>query len=135
MKTDVTNPGRSDLRNFGLLMAVAFAIIACLRWWIKGHVPAVLFGVAIAFLVFGLVLPGALGPVYRAWMKFALALNWVMTRVLLTTAFYVLITPVALIYRMSAGDPLKRRWDPSADTYWEAPDDQPRELDAYKNQF
>lgn len=126
---------RSELRKFGLLMAAAFAAIACLRWWLKGHPSAVLFGIAAAFLVFGLVLPVALMPVYRVWMKFALALNWVMTRVFLAIAFYILIMPTGLIYRRFAGDPLKRSWDPGARSYWEPPDDQPAELDAYKNQF
>ena len=68
-------------------------------------------------------------------MKFALALNWVMTRVLLTIAFYLLVTPVALVYRLVAGDPLKRRWEPSESTYWEPPDEQPSDIDAYRNQF
>ncbi len=135
MKTDPQNPTRTDLRNFGLLMFAAFTVIGCLRWWLKGHVPSILFTVAIAFLVLGLTVPGLLKPIYRAWMKFALALNWVMTRVLLTIAFYGMITPVAIIYRLVSGDPLKRKWDPSAATYWEDPDDQPREIEAYKNQF
>lgn len=126
---------RSELRKFGLLMAAAFAVIACLRWWLKGHPSAVLFGIAAAFLVFGLVLPVALTPVYRTWMKFALALNWVVTRVFLTIAFYALITPTGIVYRLVAGDPLKRAWDPNVGSYWETPDDQPAELDAYKNQF
>ncbi|NUM54945.1 MAG: hypothetical protein HUU46_14960 [Candidatus Hydrogenedentes bacterium] len=135
MKPDPANVSRGELRNFGLLMCGAFAVIACLRWWIKGHAPTVLFVIAAAFLVFGLAAPVALKPVYRAWMKFALALNWVMTRVFLTIAFYGLITPTGIIYRLVAGDPLKRAWDPHAGSYWEAPDDQPGELDAYKNQF
>ena len=135
MKSDPQNPTHSDLRNFGLLMFAAFTVIGCLRWWLKGDIPAVLFGIAVTFLILGLVIPDILRPVYRAWMKFALALNWVMTRVLLTIAFYGMITPVAIVYRFVAGDPLKRRWDPSAASYWEIPDDQPTEIEAYKNQF
>ncbi len=135
MKNGPLNPNRADLRNFGLLMFAAFTVIGSLRWWLKGHVPSILFGIAVAFLVLGLAIPGLLKPVYRAWMKFALALNWVMTRVLLTIAFYGMITPAGIVYRIVSGDPLKRRWDPSATTYWEAPDDQPREIEAYKNQF
>ena len=135
MKTDFSKVSRAELRNFGLLMCGAFAVIGCLRWWLRGHAPAALFVIAMVFLVFGLVLPVVLKPVYHAWMKFALALNWVMTRVLLTIAFYGMIAPAGIIYRLVAGDPLKRKWDPAAGTYWEPPDDQPGELDAYKNQF
>ena len=135
MTHDPPKMDRAELRKFGLLMAAAFAVIACLRWWIRGHAPVPLFGIAAAFLVVGLVLPTALKPVYQIWMKFALALNWIMTRVLLTIAFYGMITPAGILYRLVAGDPLKRQWEPSAETYWEPPDDQPGEIDAYKNQF
>lgn len=135
MKSDPENPTRTDLRNFGLLMFAAFAVIGCLRWWLKGHVPSILFTLAATFLILGVAVPDILKPVYRAWMKFALALNWVMTRVLLSIAFYGLITPSAIIYRFVSGDPLKRKWDPAATTYWEPPDDQPSDIEAYKNQF
>ena len=135
MKNDTLSVNRAELRRFGVVMAVAFALISCLRWWIKGHLPETLFVVAGVFLVLGVILPIALKPVYRAWMAFALALNWVMTRLLLTVAFYGMIAPVGIAYRLIAGDPLKRRWEPSAETYWEAPDDQPSEIDAYRNQF
>ena len=126
---------RAELRKFGLVMAAAFAILACLRWWIKSDLPEILFGISAVFFVFGVVLPMALGPVFRVWMKFAEVLNWVMTRILLTVVFFAAITPAAILYRLISGDPLKRKWESEATTYWEAPDDQPDDLEAYRNQF
>ena len=69
-----------------------------------------------------------------AWLAFAEALNWVMTRVVLTVAFYALITPARYI-RSFVKDPLKRRWDPAARTYWEDAEEQPDDVQKYFNQF
>ena len=126
---------RSELRKFGLVVGAAFAVIGGVRWWLKGDPPEVLFSIAAVLVLLGAIAPAALGPVFRIWMKLAEALNWVMTRVTLSVAFYALLTPVAILYRLVSGDPLHRNLDSSAASYWDCPDDQPADLETYKNQF
>jgi hypothetical protein len=130
---DTSDP--KELRKFGLVMAAAFLSLGGLRFGWHGAFPWVPASLAGTFLVLGLAAPRVLGPVYAAWMKFALALNWTMTRVLLTAAFYGLITPTAVFHKLFASDPLKRAWEPDAESYWEPPDSQPDDLEQYKNQF
>lgn len=124
-----------ELRKFGLVVGAAFCVLGGIRWWLKGELPVTLFIIGALLVFFGAVLPVALKPVFRAWMKLAEILNWVMTRVTLSLAFYLIITPAAILYRIISGDPLKRAMDPAAATYWEAPDAQPTDLQDYKNQF
>ncbi|MCC6696148.1 MAG: hypothetical protein IT365_11015 [Candidatus Hydrogenedentes bacterium] len=131
----IDTSSRKEQRKFGLTMAVAFAILGGLRFWVKGVPPLWLFGIAAAFLVAGLVVPFALRPVFIAWLKFAEALNWVMTRVLLTLVFYGLITPARFLNQWFGKDPLQRAWQQDRESYWEEPDDQPEDLEAYRNQF
>ncbi|MFP4173581.1 MAG: SxtJ family membrane protein [Candidatus Hydrogenedentota bacterium] len=126
---------RRQQRNFGLVMAGAFCVLALIRWWWEAAFPPILFGIATAFLVIGLVAPRALTPVFIAWMKLAIGLNWVITYILLTVVFVLMITPVGLVRQIFAEDPLKRKWLPNAITYWEKPEGQPAEFDRYKNQF
>jgi hypothetical protein len=138
---DVTN--RSEQRKFGLVMAAAIAVLGFVRvalhWYFWGgafHWPVWFLAVAAVFLVLGLVLPRALQPVFRAWMGLALVLNVVMTHVLLTLAFYLLITPFRPVARIfGGGDPLKRDLDPEQASYWEEAEDQPTELERYRQQF
>ncbi len=132
-RVDVTS--RKEQRKFGVMMGAAFAAFGLLRWWLVSHTPYVFFGLGIVFFVLGLLAPRTLGPVFAVWMRFAEALNWVMTRVLLTLVFYGLITPARYLNGWFGSDPLKRTWDPSASTYWESPDEQPAELERYKNQY
>lgn len=139
MTVDIDTGSRKEQRNFGLVMAAALALLGLVRWALRGFaavsMPTWLWGAALVFLGFALAFPRALEPVFRAWMALARALNWVMTRVMLTLVFYGMITPIRGLMRLFSGDPLKREWLPSGDSYWEAPEAQPETLDAYRNQF
>jgi hypothetical protein len=131
----IDTSSRKEQRKFGLLMAVAFCVIGGLRFWVKGVPSPWLFGIAAAFLVAAVVAPFVLRPVFIAWMKFAEAINWVMTRVLLSIVFFGLITPARFLNQWFGSDPLQRTWEPQRDTYWDEPDAQPDDLEAYRNQF
>lgn len=124
-----------QLRHFGLVMAGAFTTLGAIRSLVRWEFEPVLFVVAAAFAVTALVYAPVLRPVFWAWMKLGLAINWVMTRVFLSLAFFLLITPARFIIAVAGKDPLNRRWDPSADSYWEDPEEHPDELERYRKQF
>ena len=136
---DTDNRDRSDtkeLRNYGLVMALALSVIgAVLLWRDKGHYP-VFFGIAAAFLLAALAVPVALKPVYRAWMTLAGLLGWVMTRVILIVAFVVLLAPIGLLLRLCGKDILDIRFKTAGeDSYWKERDsERPGQRD-YEKQF
>lgn len=135
MATDTSS--KKEQRKFGLVMAVAIAALGIIRWAWHGfaHSPFYFLAVAAVFLLLGLVAPRALKPVFVAWIKFAIVLNWIMVRLFLTLAFYLMFTPVRLIINFFSEDPLKRQWLPPDQSYWEEPEKQPQELRDYRNQF
>ncbi len=129
---------RAEQRKFGLLMAAAFAVLGLLRWGIHHFTafPVSFFVVAAAFAVLGLVVPRVLQPVFVVWMKLAEVLNWIMTRVFLTVAWYLIVTPTGLIMRLGRKeDPLKRTWLPKDATYWEPAEEMGEGVADFKNQF
>lgn len=126
---------RKEQRKFGLLMAGAFCVLGTVRSLLHGGFSPAWFVVGGVFLVLGLVAPKVLQPVFWAWMKLAEALNYVMTRVLLALAFFVMLTPMRFLRQWFGDDPLKRKWEPDAESYWEEADEQPEKLDAYLKQF
>ncbi|MBN2308661.1 MAG: hypothetical protein JXR94_06795 [Candidatus Hydrogenedentes bacterium] len=132
---DIDTGDRKQQRKFGLVMAVAFAVLGVVRSWLAGEARPWLFVVSAAFLVLGLAAPRVLRPILVAWLKLSELLNWVMTRVLLTLAFFGLITPTRAVMRLLGNDPMRRAWEPAADTYWEEAEEQPEGLDRYRNQF
>jgi hypothetical protein len=129
---------RVEQRKFGLVMAAAFCLLGLLRWAIHhfSAFPVWFFVVAAVFGAFGLVAPRVLQPVFVVWMKLAEALNWFMTRVFLTVAWWLIITPTGLIMRLGRKeDPLKRVWLPADASYWESAEEMGEGIDSFKNQF
>lgn len=129
---------RVEQRKFGLVMAAAFCLLGLLRWAIHhfSAFPVWFFVVAAVFAVLGLVAPRVLQPVFVVWMKLAEALNWFMTRVFLTVAWYLIITPTSLIMRLGRKeDPLKRAWLPADASYWEPAEEMGEGVESFKNQF
>ena len=110
------------LRRFGLLVGfVLIGLAAALAWktgWDPGWKLGLLAGTGLLLCVFGLARPDALRGVYRIWMLAATLMGFVMTRVLLTMVFYLVVTPTGLIMRLFRRDPMNRHPDSSKDTYW-----------------
>ena len=107
-----------ELRKFGITIGIALAVLGGIAWWRDAGAAPYLLGVAGAFAVLGLVLPRALAPIEYLWMKLALVLSYVMTRVILTLAFYLAITPTGLLLRLMRKDLLTLKIDRAAPSYW-----------------
>jgi hypothetical protein len=109
------------LRRFGWVVGGVFALLgAALAWRAGGVTPVAgtLLAVGLALVAGGTVAPSALAGPFRAWMTLAMAMGFVMTRVILTLAFVLVFVPVSLVFRVLGRDPLHRRPDPRAATYW-----------------
>ncbi len=137
MHIDIDTSDKKEQRKFGLLMAAAIMALGLIRWAFHGFsgFPVYFFIVASVFLLLGLLLPFTLKRVFDVWLRFAVVLNWFMTRLFLTVAFYMLIVPIGIIFRLFGEDPMKRKWKPESDSYWEEPEDQPSDFNRYRKMF
>ena len=119
MHTPSTTPKtRSELRKFGLVMTVPLALIAGYLWWAGSSAWPYLAGAGAFFLLSGLLLPQILRPIEVAWMKLAEVLSAVMTRVILTLAYFLVMTPFGIVLRLMGKDLLKLKIEPERDSYW-----------------
>ena len=87
-------------RRFGLTVGCAFVALAGLFWW-RDHPTAMLLAATIGGLLVlgGLLVPGSLGPVYRGWMRMALAISRVTTPVFLGVVYFAVLTPIGMLRR------------------------------------
>ncbi len=112
-------PTQRDLRNFGLTLGCAVIVLFGLipplllaknwSWW-----PWIL---ALSFFVWSVSAPNSLAWPYRIWMRIGFILNAVTSRIILSLVFFLLITPMGIIRRLVAGDPMNRKFDPNASSY------------------
>jgi hypothetical protein len=106
------------LRRFGIVMAVFFGLFGALFVWRGRAWGEPTLYVAGAFLVLGLLAPRILGPIEKAWMAFAGVLQLIMTTIILTLTFFLVITPMGLLLRLTGKDLLGLEGDPEIKTYW-----------------
>jgi len=109
-----------EIRKFGLIAFIFFALLCALGLWRQKAIPIYLFGV-LSLLGLGFILiPSLLMPVYTIWLKFAHLIGRIVTILILTVAYYVVITPFALVKRLFGGAPLPLKPDKNASSYWVA---------------
>jgi len=106
---------RKGLREFGLVTGGIIGVLFGLffPWVFAAKLPLwpwVIFGVLGGM---GLLVPMALNPIYKIWMRFGLLMSKIMTPLLMSIVFYLVITPVGLFRRVFAKDSLVRTFDDS----------------------
>jgi len=104
-------------RRFAFTLAIAFAVLAGIAYWRDRETPSTVLGaIAIVFLFAGLLLPGKLEIVERAWMTLAHAISRVTTPIFMGIVYFVVLTPVGVVRRIAGANPLVHRADNGS--YW-----------------
>ena len=134
--SDVTAPPPPKmLRQFAGLWLVVFVGLAAWRAW-HGQIDVWTWGLGAAGSIvglLGLVQPMAVRWIFTGWMIAAFPIGWTVSRVVLAAMYYLVFTPVGLVFRLMGRDPLhlRQRRDPS---YWAAKP-APGDGDSYFRQF
>ncbi len=109
---------RLSNRGFGLMFAAVFAVLGAVGWLAFDARPYWAAAVATAFAILALAAPESLLPLNRLWGAFARQLGHVNNHVILGLFFYVFVFPVGLVMRTVGGDPMHRKPEPEAKSYW-----------------
>jgi Saxitoxin biosynthesis operon protein SxtJ len=116
--TDKIIADSREVRKFGITFWVVLSLFGGFLLYRGNAAWPYLFAAGGIFLLLGLVAVPVLRPIYFGWMKFAQVLAWINTRLILGVFFYVVMTPVGLIMRLIGRDPLQRKLDRAASSYW-----------------
>ena len=100
---------RKDFKNFGLVIGTILIIIYFLTGYFDDSYMMNLLFIGLSFIVLGIIFPPLLKPIYIVWMAFALALGWIMTRIILSILFFVIISPLGIFARIVGKDFLNIR--------------------------
>ena len=119
------NPDRSERREFARSLMAGFPLLALLffavvRWktgmWAHWPIWMGCCGLAAGALLW--IAPQLARPIYVAWHAIGGVFGFVISNLLLVLVFYLVITPIGVLLRLAGKDPLDRRLDRSAATYW-----------------
>ena len=127
--------GKRELRQFGITIGVVLGLLGSWSLWRNKEGGYLLLIIATLFLLLGLTLPRLLKPLPKLWMTLAVLLGWLMTRIILTILFYLVLTPIGLLARLSGKDFLNRKFNREAQSYWIPRKAATSDKRNYENQF
>ena len=105
------------LRGFGILVGAVLIILASLVWHLR--MPAITLAVAgILLATLGAAAPRLLSIPYRLLDVPCPRLGLRYDTPPANGCIFLLITPVGLLMRLTGRDPMRRKLDPEAPTYW-----------------
>jgi hypothetical protein len=128
------NPSRRDLWVFGLGLPAFAGLIGFLNWR-RGHETSaqVLWIAGAALLLAFLALPFARRYLYLGWMYAVFPIAFTVSHVVLGVLYFGVLTPVAFLMRLAGRDPLQRKFDRAASSYW-LPHEPTRDTERYFRQ-
>ena len=127
---------REQLQFVAIWMPAFFLFLTAIAYW-RFHSPktAIFIGaVGLVLTVAGVAVSALRRPLYVAFMLASFPIGWVVSHLVLIIVFYLVITPIGLILRLLGRDPMERRLDPAAPTYWTAREPK-SDIDSYFRQY
>ncbi len=123
------------VRRFGATALLFFGALCALAVWRDKAFGQAFFGVLAALGLAFFLLPGPLRPAYERYLRFAHAVGQVLTLVMLTLAFYLVITPFGLAKKLFGGSPLPLHPSRKAATYWVARQEPAQPKDRFARRY
>lgn len=106
------------IRQFGTIALIFFGCLGAVGFILGRSFPSYFFSF-LAIVGVGFILaPHQLSPLYCGWLKVAGLIGKATTAFVLTVAYYLVITPFALVMRLFGRRPLPVRPDKEVSSYW-----------------
>lgn len=139
------NPDEKTLRQFGVISFVGFGFLALIAYYEKlifafglGDARLTVVGVFVGLgtlaLLLSLVYPKANRFLYVGLTIVAFPIGFVLSYVIMGTLYFLIIGPIALLFRLFGRDSMHRGYDPEAPTYW-TDARPPRDKESYFHQY
>ena len=114
------NPSSRDLAWFGVVLLLFLMMVGAVLGRALGSVLLrnVLWGAGGALALLYYAVPALRRPMFVGWMYAAYPVGLVVSHVLLGLVYFGVVTPIGLVMKAVRYDPLERRFDRSATTYW-----------------
>ena len=136
-KLSYGKPIRQHVKEFGALMAAILLGIAAVQIYKSRppFTPSILISAAGVLAFLGYKAPAILHPVWAGWMKFASILGLIMTTLLLSIAWVVVIIPLSYIMRFAGVGMMNAKYKQEKASYWEDRDEKYHDFKLLEKQF
>jgi len=130
-------PTRTSLHVFGVAWLVFFSVVA---WIVSSRSDSATAGwmtlaVTWALALAGFAFPAFMRLLYVGLSYVAFPIGFVISHAVVVLLFYLVFTPVGVALRLAGYDPMHRKPDPEADSYWTAKPEDDRGPSRYLRQY
>lgn len=124
------------LRQFAGAWLLFVSVVGAQQYFGRGRhtLGIVCFVAALGFGFLGLIKPPAIRWLFVTLTTLAFPIGWVISQLMLAVMFYLVLTPIALIFRLVGRDVLQRKADPARASFW-LPKRMPTDLRSYFRQY
>lgn len=123
------------LKKFGVLIGSILVLIGAVMWWKENVFYSWFAGIGLFIVILAVIYPKILLPLHKAWMTIALLLGWVMSRVLLTVLYFIVVTPVGVVSRLFGKHHLDLNWNDPQESYWNRKENKDYDNRIHERQF
>jgi len=131
------NPNRKELRNFGIVAFIASALLSLLLYLFKGlgiQWAAIITAAGLIIFLTSMIFTKLTRFIYLGLILVTLPIGYMVSFILLALFYFLLLTPLGLLFRLIGRDSLCRKFDARMKSYWlthQSPDNTER----YFHQF
>ena len=118
-------------RSFGVVFFIVFLVVALLPLLNGNSIRIWSIILSLIFLILGLLNSNILSPLNRIWFKFGIILGSIVSPIVMSLVFFLVVTPTSLILRLFRKDILSLKKNNNS-TYWIKKLDKKSKM---KNQF
>jgi hypothetical protein len=123
------------VKKTGLTIGVVLILVSLLLWYL-GKTSFIYFSIIGGlFVILAIIAIPVLRPFHKLWMMLALLMGFVMSRIILTLLYYLVLTPIGLLAKLVGKKFMPLGFDKKATTYWEKRENIVKQKIDYDRQF
>lgn len=126
---------KHSLKKFGEKSAIGFFVLGLLFFLLKKKVYFYFWIAAAIFGLMSMFMPKALKVVCILSMRIAEPIGWVMSRVIFSIFFFLVITPIGLVLKLLGKDLLNIKFNRQAKSYWIIKEKKQNAKEQFERQF
>jgi hypothetical protein len=108
------------LKQFAYLVGIIILAISLWYYYKHGNRDWTYISgtVALLLIITGMIRANSLTWLYKIWMGIAFVLGWIVSRILISVIFYLVLTPVSLLGRLFRKKWMDIDYSKKMDSYW-----------------
>ena len=115
---------KKELKKFGGQVGGILVLVGALLFVFAKSSALIFLGIGGLLVIVAFLFPVVLLPLQKVWMTLAVVLGFIMTRVILSILFYLVITSINLISRLFGKDFLNLKIEKDKKSYWNIRDEE-----------